>query len=210
MKLFSTGESKKVIMSLEEAARFHGHLCPMLALGYRMGKLALKKLGRAREGGMKLLAVVEFQNCLADGIAFVTGATFGKSTLILKPLGKFAASFYDLASGKSLRILVRKEILEATLDYGRRGEEIKNMPVAERKQAAEEHMRRGKEIVAKLMEKSDEELFEIKEAPPFKQEPYPSLAHAYCSNCGELVLKAYAEERRGEVVCRACVANPQK
>lgn len=140
----------------------------MLALGYRMGKLALKKLGRAREGGMKLLAVVEFQNCLADGITFVTGATFGKSTLILKPLGKFAASFYDLASGKSIRILVRNEILEATLEYGRRSEEIKNMPVAERKQAAEEHMRRGKEIVAKLMEKSDEELFEIKEAPPFK------------------------------------------
>ena len=196
-------------MSLEEAARFHGHLCPMLALGYRMGRLALKKLDRAREGGMKLLAVVEFQNCLADGIAFVTGATFGKGTLILKPHGKFAASFYDLASGRSLRILVRKEILESTLEYGRRGEEIKNMPIAERKQAAEEHMRRGREIVAELMEKDDEELFEVGEAPPFQQEPYPSLAHAYCYSCGELVLKAYAVEEGEKLLCREC-ANPQE
>ena len=45
---------------LDKAAGFHGHLCPMFALGFRMGKKALNELGRGRENGVKLVAVVEF------------------------------------------------------------------------------------------------------------------------------------------------------
>ncbi len=189
---------------LSEAVEFHGHLCPMVALGYRMGKYALKLLGREREKGMKLIAVVEFQNCLADGIQVATGATFGKNLLYLKPLGKFAASFYDLEQNKSLRLVVKNRILEDTLEYGREGERIKNMPMGEeRKRKAQKLMEWGKEIVKKIEELKDEELFDIKPAPSFNPEPFPSLSHGYCKSCGELVLESFLKNG----VCGTCAGD---
>ncbi len=177
----------------------------MVALGYKMGKYALELLGREREAGMKFIAVVEFQNCLADGIQVATGATFGKNLLFLKPYGKFAASFYDLETGKSIRLVIKNEILENSLEYGREGERIKNMPMGEeRKKAAKRLMDWGREIVREIEAKSNQELFELREAEPFKAEPFPSLEHTYCKSCGELVLKAYIEEGG---ICRGCATH---
>ncbi|MFQ6136573.1 MAG: FmdE family protein [Candidatus Hydrothermarchaeales archaeon] len=192
-------------MDVEEAARFHGHLCPMFALGYRMGKKALEGLGREREDGVKLIAVVEFRNCFADGIQYVCGTTYGKNNLFYKENGKFAASFYDLVSGRSLRIRVDNEVLKDTLDYGLKGQVVKRLPPRDRKEEAKRLFQWGKEIVGKFDDMKDDELFRITKVEPFEAEEEPSLEFIICEECGEVVLEGFAKERGGRRLCKACL-----
>jgi formylmethanofuran dehydrogenase subunit E len=189
---------------MEESIKFHGHLCPMSYLGVRMGKVALKRLGRAREKGVRLIAVVEFKNCLADGIQLVTGATYGKNTLFLKDHGKFAASFYDLVSEKSVRIRVRNEIIEGCLVYGMEAQDVKALPPDNRKEAAARILEKGKEITGRLEKMGDADLFTIVEAPYFDPEKESSLKPTVCEDCNELVLKEFISEQKGKIVCRDC------
>lgn len=192
---------------MEDAVDFHGHLCPMSYLGVRMGRLALKTLARGKEKGVRLISVVEFQNCLADGIQHATGATFGKNTLFLKDYGKFAASFYDLATEKSVRIRVRNEVVEESLIFGIEGQGVKKLPPSDRKEAAERVLERGKEIAERFAKRSDEDLFEVKQAPYFKPAEELSLKHVVCKECSEVVLMDFVKEKDGKNVCLACLES---
>ena len=65
---------------------FHGHRCPFMPLGVRMGQLSLAALGVAREQDHTLHVIAELgdghpQTCLMDGIQIATGATFGKALI---------------------------------------------------------------------------------------------------------------------------------
>lgn len=192
------------MVDLEDAVRFHGHLCPMFYLGVRMGELALKKLNRERENGVKLHAVVEFANCFGDGIQYVTGATFGKNNLHLEDKGKFAASFYDLATGMSLRLRMKEEAVKNVLEYGKAGREVKRLPAAKREEEARRLMVAGKEMVEWLKGLTDEELFETPPAPPFTPKEGPSLDYVTCQKCGELTLKGYTKKKGEASLCQTC------
>ena len=189
---------------MEDAVKFHGHLCPMSVLGVRMGKLALRKLGRGKEKGVRLIAVVEFKNCMADGIQYATGATYGKNTLFLKDYGKFAASFYDLATKKSLRIRIKNDVVEEALVFGRGAQDVKKLPPDKREKEAKMILEKGHEIAEKLGKLTDEELFEVTESPPFKPEEEPSLKHVVCEECGEIVLEDFIKSKDGKNMCIGC------
>jgi formylmethanofuran dehydrogenase subunit E len=67
----------------EWAFEFHGHQCPFMPIGYRMGRLALEKLGIEREKDHGFFVFPELgeahpQTCMMDGIQAATGATYGK------------------------------------------------------------------------------------------------------------------------------------
>ncbi len=190
---------------MEDAVRFHGHLCPMSALGVRMGRLALKKLARGREKGVKLIAVVEFKNCMADGIQLATGATYGKNTLFYREYGKFAASFYDLATKKSVRVRINNDAVEEALVFGRGAQDVKKLPPDNREEEARKILEKGREIAEKLDKMTDEELFETTEAPPFTPPEEPALKHVHCGKCREVVLEDFIKVQDGENVCIACL-----
>ncbi len=94
------------------AVRLHGHPGPFLALGVRMGLLALQLLGSPGYRG--ITAEVETGStpplsCLVDGVQISTGCTTGKGNLVIRSLGRAAATF--VAHGKKARIEVRPEWL---------------------------------------------------------------------------------------------------
>ena len=68
---------------LERLEDFHGHLGPYLVVGWRMGKTANEKLGKApfemksrvKTGGKTPLS------CIVDGVQFSTGCTLGKGNI---------------------------------------------------------------------------------------------------------------------------------
>ncbi len=190
---------------LDDAVAFHGHLCPMFYLGFRMGKYALRKLDRKREKGVKLHAVVEFTNCFADGIQYVTGATFGKNNLHIRDFGRFASSFYDLSSEKSIRIKMKDGMVKKVLEYGKAGKDVKGLPPSKREAETKRLMRMGKEKVDWLSRLGDSELFDLKSPPPFEQEEGPSLDYIICHECEELALLGYSNEKGGFKVCRSCL-----
>lgn len=192
---------------MEDPAKFHGHMCPMFALGLRMGKLALEKLGRDRESGVKLVAVVEHKNCIADGIQYICGTTYGKNNLHYKEYGKFAASFYDIVTNKSVRIKVKNDVLKKTLEYGLRGQEIRKLPPADREEESKALFQWGKKIVEELGKMSDEDIFKIEEAPALEAHEEPSLKHVVCEKCGELVLEEYAKVKGKSKLCIPCYST---
>lgn len=90
------------------AVRLHGHPGPFLALGIRMGLLALELL--QSPGYTGITAEIETGtkpplSCLVDGIQVATGCTAGKGNLQVRPEGKAAGVFS--AHGKTVRIEVQ-------------------------------------------------------------------------------------------------------
>lgn len=99
--------------------RFHGHPGPFLALGIRMGLLALRLLGSPGYRG--ITAEVETGtepplSCLVDGVQVATGCTAGKGNLLIKPHGRAAATF--AAGQRRLRVEVRPEWLRRIEEEG--------------------------------------------------------------------------------------------
>jgi len=69
--------------SLEELAKFHGHLGPNIVLGYMMGKYACEHLSN---NPFSLKAVVYCpkktpESCIVDGIQLGSGCTLGKGNI---------------------------------------------------------------------------------------------------------------------------------
>src|SRR5512143_2553301 len=89
---------------LREAIQFHGHLCPGLALGYRVAKAALRELKTNRPHDEELVAIVENDSCAADAIQFVTGCTFGKGNLVFRDYGKHVYTVYNRKTSQGVRV----------------------------------------------------------------------------------------------------------
>lgn len=73
------------VYSVEELAKFHGHLGPFIVLGYRMGLYALNYFGN---DPFALCATVSCsgqppESCLIDGIQIGSGCTYGKRNIEL-------------------------------------------------------------------------------------------------------------------------------
>ena len=57
----------------EEVAAFHGHVCPGLAIGYRMACAGMDALTSVRSADEELVAIVENDACGVDALQCVTG-----------------------------------------------------------------------------------------------------------------------------------------
>ena len=96
------------------AFEFHGHKCPFMPIGYRMGILALQKLGveRCKDHEMHIfseMGVGHPQGCMQDGIMSATGATFGKGMIDKLHYGKIAATFWYPGIKGGISIALRNE-----------------------------------------------------------------------------------------------------
>jgi formylmethanofuran dehydrogenase subunit E len=92
--------------------RFHGHLGPYVAIGYRMGALARARLG---PGKMKTIVYTGLKppiSCAVDGIQVSTGSTLGKGLIRVENEGQVAAEFHvgDKTIHVKLRDAVRARI----------------------------------------------------------------------------------------------------
>ena len=93
---------------LEQYERTHGNLCPGVVLGIRMALLACALVGpedpRAA-GRNKMIVWVEIDRWLADAVETVTGARLSRRTLKFLDHGKLAATFFNVDTGKAVRIV---------------------------------------------------------------------------------------------------------
>ena len=99
------------------AFEFHGHQCPFMPLGYRMGRLAMEKLGVEREPDHGFFVFPELgeghpQTCLMDGLQVATGATYGKVMMAKTFYGKLAATFYKPGKG-AVRYALKPDFVDA-------------------------------------------------------------------------------------------------
>lgn len=187
--------------TFDDVAEFHGHICPGLAIGYRVSALALGEMG-GRSEDEELVAVVENDSCAVDAVQVMTGCTFGKGNLRFMDYGKQVYTFIRRPSGEGLRISVNwvspeetAEEKEAWLRYsgGDRSSDV----------VALVHARKSKKVRA-IMDAPDDELFGIKSGTmelPAVARIYPSVR---CGACGEKVMEPRAKLRDGQTLCLPC------
>lgn len=171
---------------LQQAEVAHGHLCAGQILGVRMSLLACKRLGIEEPRGAdrkKLVCFVEIDRCATDAIGLVTGCRLGKRALKFRDWGKMAATFVNLETGKSLRIIALENSRELAKE---RYPEIEN---------------KGQQQMMAYRELADVELFREQwvtvELPPREMPGYKG-ARVTCSECGEGVNFDRFVERTGD------------
>lgn len=187
----------------EWAYEFHGHRCPFMPIGYRMGRTALRALGVGRATDHGVYALVEIgvghpQACMADGVMIATGCTYGKLMMERLGYGKIALVLYAPGHG-ARRVYLRSEFQDelATQEFfsfRRRGVEPSEIP----REVAE----RAIEVVLRAPEA---DLFRIEPLPEFRfSRPAGSFARIKCHRCQEYVFERYVRYVNGEPVCLPC------
>ena len=187
----------------EWAFEFHGHRCPFLPIGYRMGKLAMEYLKVEREKDHGFFVFPECgeghpQICFVDGIQVITGATYGKSLMEKTYYGKLAATFYHPQKG-AVRYALKPEFIDAMgkfefFAYRKKGVEPSEVP-----------QNASDEIINWVYEQTDEFMLKIEPKPDFKFTSVKgSFNKSKCAICGEYVFERYARTKDGQIVCIPC------
>ncbi|MCG6929311.1 MAG: FmdE family protein [Desulfofustis sp.] len=186
-------------------ARFHGHTCMGLTIGYLAAKLALERLGVSRADDEELVVIVENDACCCDAIQVLTGCTFGKGNFVFRDIGKMAFTFAHRDSGKSLRLVFNNAILAVPEAERRLADLIRDG------KASAEDMRTYESVSEKriddLFAAGPEVFFSVEEVSgplPPKASIAPSMS---CSQCGELVMQTKLVQDGERMLCLDCTAQ---
>lgn len=191
-------QSRRTLASFDDAAAFHGHACPGLALGYRVAVAAMRRLDVLRAEDEDLVAVVENDACSVDAVQFVCGCTFGKGNLVFHDHGKHVYTFFNRTTGKGVRIYAEPpEMAESeTAVLARK---------AERTADEDAFLDAGREQrIDWLLSLSEGDLLritEVQELPPSKARIHAS---SRCALCGERMMDTRKQTVQGKTVCIAC------
>jgi len=167
-----------------EVATFHGHVCPGLAMGYRMTLGALRLLADTRADDEELVAVVENDACGVDAVQYLSGCTFGKGNLIFRDYGKQVYTFFHRASGRAVRVTTADS--EGMRARGAAGP-------GEREKWIEW-----------LIEAPEEEVVEVREVAMSPPEYARIRRSVNCAVCGERVMETRARVWEGKFCCIPC------
>jgi formylmethanofuran dehydrogenase subunit E len=184
---------------LRDVVQFHGHLCPGLALGYRVAKAALRELKAERPRDEELVAIVENDSCAADAIQFVTGATFGKGNLVFRDYGKHVYTFFNRRTGQGVRI---SEDYRGFETDGRFAELRKRQDAGE--DVTRELQAFKMEKAAAILKAEEKEIFTITpvaDPPPREAGIRRSVR---CAACGEKFMESRGRVKNGLIVCIPC------
>lgn len=168
---------------VSKAVEFHGHLCSGQCIGVKMAHMGMRLLGLDNEtDGKKIMVFVECNRCPADAILISTGCRIGKRTYYFHDLGRVAASFLNLETGKAVRIFRREHRYpedgvtgDAMVDF------YDTLP--------EEEILEAQEITIDL---------------GAGDLPGPPVEVVVCESCGEEVMDLRHVVRGGKCLCRAC------
>ena len=185
------------------ALEFHGHRCPFVPIGYRMGRLAMEHLGveRVKDHGFYVfpeLGEGHPMTCMMDGLQIATGATYGKVLMAKTFYGKLAATFYSVHKG-AVRFALKPDFIDAMsgfefFAYRRRGIEPSEIPAAV-----------VDEIIQWVYTQPDDALYRVEPNPDFHHSPpQHSFQKLKCSACGEYVYERYVRTKNGQPVCIPC------
>jgi formylmethanofuran dehydrogenase subunit E len=177
----------------QSAARHRGNLCPRQVLGVRMGQFAAEQMQlELPRSDKRLIALVETDGCLVDGIAVASGCSVGSRTMFIRDYGKTAATFVDTQTERAIRILPHPSSRKHALDYA------PNAPDKWHAQLdAYQVMPANELLVAQPVTLS------ISLSALISQHGL----RVVCAQCGEDIINAREIRQAGQVLCRACAGD---
>ncbi len=178
---------------LQQSSARHNHLCPRQVLGVRMGLAGFAALGlEAPLRKKEVLTIIETDGCFADGVEVATGATVGHRTLRVVDLGKIAATFAEVATGRAIRLAPKADVRQCALEFA---------PGEKRRYYAQ---LKGYQVMP------DVELFNFQPVslqPSIEEIISKQQARARCERCGEEIINEREVRPDGQVLCRSCAGE---
>jgi formylmethanofuran dehydrogenase subunit E len=182
---------------------FHGHRCPFMPIGYRMGTLMLKTLDASKAQDHEYFIASELgvghpQTCMMDGLQASTGCTYGKLMMERLNYGKLATTLWTPKNG-SVRVAIKPEFSDKLgkyefFAYRKKGVEPSQIPEPVRL-----------EIIEVVINATDEEMFNLQLLPDYRHEKIKgSFNKTKCEGCGEYVFDRYVRMKDGKAFCIPC------
>jgi formylmethanofuran dehydrogenase subunit E len=188
--------------TLDEAVRFHGHMCPGLAMGVRAAEVALEQIG-PHSTDEEVVAIVETDMCGVDAIQFLTGCTFGKGNLIHHDYGKNAYTFIRRSDGRAIRISTRPE------GWGPKDPAWEELFARVRAGTATDQERaefnaRHQQRARSVLEAPIDQLYTVREVEV--EMPHRARIHTSvpCESCGEPTMETRVRRFNGRELCQPC------
>ncbi len=193
---------------LEFGQKFHGHKCPAMPLGLRVGAAAMNKLGVERAKDGQIVAFVDLgedhcATCFADGLQVIMGTTFGKGNIKKTHKGKWAVTLVDRATGKAVRVTPKAEAMlqNKQSDFFKNYRE-KGIPASKVPNEVVEP------LINNVINVPEEKLLNISELFDYNLEPHKdSFAGFVCEECSEMTVEGYGRIKDGKHVCIDCAAK---
>jgi formylmethanofuran dehydrogenase subunit E len=180
-----------------KVVEFHGHICPGLAIGYRVAKYIKGHCDKSEDE--ELVAIVENNSCSVDAIQQMLSCTFGKGNLIFKDYGKQVFTLYCRSDDKALRIYFKGEMPKRV---GELQEKRSKNQLTSAEQKELEGLRES--YIQYILNASDDELLSIRSVDlpePEKARIYPTLT---CEECKEKFMEIKGRTACGKVICMDC------
>jgi formylmethanofuran dehydrogenase subunit E len=196
-------ESEERISLPDWVWEYHGHICPFMPIGYRMGVIGMREVAVQRIGdhgafGFSEMGVGHPQTCMIDGFEAATGCTYGKLMMERLNYGKVACILFVPGKG-AVRIYLRSEFQDVLgkqefFVYRKKGVEPSQIP---------REVTDG--AVNMVLSTSEKEMFAISKIPDFTfNRPKGSFAKVKCSKCGEYAFERYIRMVDGKPECIPC------
>ncbi|MDQ7784309.1 MAG: FmdE family protein [Desulfomonilaceae bacterium] len=188
----------------QECVRFHGHLCPGLAIGYAAVKAGIERLNPRPSPDEEVVAVVENDSCAVDAVQVLLGCTFGKGNLVFRDWGKQVFTFFDRDGRRAVRVSFVGEV------PGREQRHLLRQKIDSGLATDEDHEaweRLRFDVTREIITRPWSDFFEVREVhvdPPPKASVVQTVA---CEICGEAVAEHRLAPRKDKRVCRDCAGE---
>ena len=193
---------------LEFGQKFHGHKCPAMPMGLRVGAAAMNALGVERAKDGQLVAIVDLgenhcATCFADGLQVIMGTTFGKGNIKRTQKGKWSITLIDKKNQKAVRVTSKAEAMLANKkteffkEYREKGIPASQVPddVVE-------------PLVQKVMGAPDEMILNISDVFDYEYKEAPHSFNSFvCEECGEMTVMEYGRIKGDKKVCIDCASK---
>jgi formylmethanofuran dehydrogenase subunit E len=188
--------------------KFHGHKCPAMPMGLRVGAAAMNKLGVDRAQDGQILAFVDLgedhcATCYADGLQVIMGTTFGKGNIKKTHKGKWAVTLVDRTTGKAVRVTPKAEAMlqNKQSDFFKNYRE-KGIPASKVPNDVVDP------LINNVINAPAEKLLNVSEVFDYELEPHKDSFNGFvCEECGEMTVETYGRIKNGKQVCIDCAAK---
>ena len=176
--------------------RFHGHMCPGLAMGIRAAEAALREVG-PHSSEEEVVTLTETDMCAVDAIQYLIGCTFGKGNLIHLTHGKNAYTFIRRSDGKAIRVSTPAGAFARSSEHTKLSARVREGSATEEERARYKEQRAGR--VEAILRASEEELAGA-EIPPVAR----IHGSVTCDGCGELTMETRVWRLEDKELCQTC------
>jgi len=193
---------------LEFGQKFHGHKCPAMPNGLRVGAAALNKLGVERTGDSNIHVILELGDkhcatCFADGVQVITGCTLGKGNIEKTHKGKWGITLIDKATNRAVRVTPRAEAMMANkkTEFFTKYRMLGVAPTKVPDEAVQP-------LVEMVMAAPEEKMMIVSDVFTYE---WPKEKHSFdgfvCEECGEMVVEEYGRIKGDKKVCIDCASK---